>query len=190
MSGKDKEVESNDSQDNLNEEQETTQETTSEETVVEENAEEQEAEKTIEDEYAEMKDKYLRLYSEFDNFRKRTMKEKADIINSASGNVMKDVLVILDDFERAIDNNEKSEDIDQIKEGFKLIQNKFLNILKGKGLEWMDAKGEVFDPERHEAITRIPVQDDSEKGKVVDVVERGYNLNGKPLRYAKVVVGQ
>lgn len=188
MSGKEKEGESNKSQENLNEEQETVQGTATD-TVVEEKAEKQ-VEKTIEDEYADMKDKYLRLYSEFDNFRKRTMKEKADIINSASGNVIKDVLVVLDDFERAMDNNDKVDDVEQIKEGFKLIHTKLLNTLKGKGLEWMDAKGEVFDPERHEAITRIPVEDDTQKGTVVDVVERGYNLNGKPLRYAKVVVGQ
>jgi molecular chaperone GrpE len=146
--------------------------------------------KTIEEEYGELKDKYLRLYSDFDNFRKRTMKEKVDIINSASGTVIKDVLTVLDDFERAIENNENSEDIKQIKEGFKLIHTKLMNTLKAKGLEWMDAKGEMFDSEQHEAITQIPVEKKKDKGKVMDVVERGYNLNGKPLRYAKVVVGQ
>ena len=148
------------------------------------------AEESPKDDYAVLNDKYLRLYSDFDNFRKRTIKEKADIIGSASGIVMKDILSVLDDFERAIANNDKSEDIEQIKEGFKLIHSKLVNTLKSKGLESMDAMGEMFDAEKHEAITQIPVENKKDKGKVMDVVERGYNLNGKPLRYAKVVVGQ
>ena len=139
---------------------------------------------------ADLNDKYLRLYSDFDNFRRRTIKEKADIIDSASSDLMKNLLPIIDDFERAIANNENSDDLEGLKEGFKLIYNKTLNALKSKGLEWIDAKGKSFDPEVHEAITNIPVQDEDMKGKVVDVIERGYNLRGKPLRYAKVVVGQ
>lgn len=138
----------------------------------------------------ELQDKYVRLYSDFDNFRKRTIKEKADIISSASAGVIKELLEVLDDFERAIENNEKVEDINTLREGFKLIYNKTKHILEVKGLEAMSAKGEIFDPEIHEAITNIPVQDAKDKGKVVDVIEKGYNLNGKPLRYAKVVVGQ
>lgn len=139
---------------------------------------------------AELNDKYLRLYSDFDNFRKRTMKEKVDIINSASADVLKDVLVVLDDFDRAIANNEKVEDPAALREGFKLIQHKFLTILQSKGLEPLESKGEVFDADKHEAITNVPVTDESQKGKVIDVVERGYNLRGKTLRFAKVVVGQ
>lgn len=168
--------------------QEETQATTEEQgNVGEEN---NEANNQPGDELSELKDKYLRLYSDFDNFRKRTIKEKADIISSASGSVIKELLPILDDFERAIDNNEKVEDMESLKEGFKLIFHKLSNTLKQKGLESMDAKGEVFDAEKHEAITNIPVENEADKGKVIDVVERGYNLNGKPLRYAKVVVGQ
>ncbi len=150
----------------------------------------EETEVTPESAYAELNNKYVRLYSDFDNFRKRTIKEKADIIGSASGEVIKDLLTVLDDFERAIDNNEKVEDIDALREGFKLIHHKMDNVLQSKGLEPMNAKGEVFDADKHEAITNIPVQDAADKGKVVDVIERGYNLKGKPLRYAKVVVGQ
>ena len=147
-------------------------------------------EKTPEEKFEELQSKYLLLYSDFDNFRKRSIKEKADIISSASGEVIKDLLQILDDFERAIDNNDNVNDPDALKEGFKLIHHKFLNTLKAKGLEAMDAKGETFDADKHEAITQIPVEDEKQKGKVVDVIERGYNLKGTVLRYAKVVVGQ
>lgn len=146
-------------------------------------------EKSLEEKFEELQSKYLLLYSDFDNFRKRSIKEKADIIGSASGEVIKDLLGVLDDFERAIDNNEKVDDTEALREGFKLIHNKLLNSLKAKGLEAMDAKGEVFDADKHEAITQIPAEGD-QKGKVVDVIERGYNLKGQVLRYAKVVVGQ
>ena len=148
------------------------------------------AEPTVEEKLAEMNDKYLRLYSDFDNFRKRTIKEKADIIGMASSDMMKTLLPILDDFERAIANNENSEDDQGLKEGFALIYNKTLNNLKAKGLEPVEVKGEVFDAEIHEAITNIPAPSDDLKGKIVDVIEKGYNLKGKPLRFAKVVVGQ
>jgi len=146
-------------------------------------------EPTLEGEYNELNDKYLRLYSDFDNFRKRTIKEKADIISSASADLMGDLLTVLDDFERAIENNDKTDDIEVVKEGFKLIHDKFLNILKQKGLEHVEVEGEVFDPEIHEAITKIPAQTEDQKGKVMDCVEKGYTLKGKPLRFPKVVVG-
>lgn len=147
-------------------------------------------EPTIQEQYAELNNKYVRLYSDFDNFRKRTIKEKADIISTANGSLMTDLLGTLDDFERAIANNETVEDIESLREGFKLIHNKFFMTLKNKGLEPMDCKGDVFDADKHEAITNIPAPTDEDKGKIVDVIERGYNLRGKPLRYAKVVVGQ
>jgi molecular chaperone GrpE len=118
------------------------------------------------------------------------MKEKVDVINSASADVLKDILVVLDDFERAVSNNEKVEDLNALREGFKLIQHKMINILTGKGLVALESKGEQFDPDKHEAITNVPVADESQKGKVIDVVERGYNLHGKTLRFAKVIVGQ
>lgn len=147
-------------------------------------------EEELELKYSELNDKYLRLYSDFDNYRKRTIKEKSEMISSAGAGVMKDLLTILDDFERAVASNEKSEDPDGLKEGFQLIYNKFDNILKSKGLETMDSMGKPFDIEHHEAITNIPAPSDKEKGKVMDVVEKGYFLNEKVLRYAKVVVGQ
>lgn len=153
-------------------------------------AEEEVKTPTAEDQLAELNNKYVRLYSDFDNFRKRTIKEKADIISTANGGLMKDLLGVLDDFERAIANNEKVEDLEGLREGFKLIHTKFSTTLKNKGLEAMDCKGDVFDADKHEAITNIPVQDEEQKGKIVDVIERGYNLRGKVLRYAKVVVGQ
>jgi molecular chaperone GrpE len=143
-----------------------------------------------EEKYNALNDKYLRLYSDFDNFRKRTIKEKADLISNASSAVLKDLLPVLDDFERAIASNENTEDIDGLKEGFQLIYSKFRNILVAKGLKPMESKGTIFDLDLHEAITNIPVEDTEMKGKVVDVVEKGYYLNDKVLRYAKVVVGQ
>lgn len=146
-------------------------------------------ETTAEDQIAALNDKYIRLYSEFDNYRKRTNKEKLELIATASSGVLKDLLTVLDDFERAITNNESADDIDAVKEGFKLIHHKFKTILEGKGLKQMEAKGLDFDPELHEAIANIPAPSEDLKGKVVDDVERGYFLNERVIRYAKVVVG-
>lgn len=143
-----------------------------------------------EEKFSSVNDKYLRLYSEFDNFRKRTMKEKADLISSANASLLTDLLPVLDDFERAIASNEKTEDVDGLKEGFMLIYNKFHKILQAKGVKHMDSKGQPFDMDVHEAVTNIPVENDEDKGKVVDVIEKGYYLNDKVIRYAKVVVGQ
>lgn len=155
-----------------------------------ESEEELTKEEELELKISELNDKYLRLYSDFDNYRKRTIKEKSDMISSAGAGVMKDLLTILDDFERAIASNEKTEDPEGLKEGFQLIYNKFKNILTSKGLEPMDSMGKTFDIEHHEAITNIPAPTEEDKGKVMDVVEKGYFLNEKVLRYAKVVVGQ
>jgi molecular chaperone GrpE len=143
----------------------------------------------VSEQLKEAQDKYLRLYSDFDNFRKRTQKEKADLINFAAGDVIKDLLGVLDDFERAIQSNENNQDIESIKEGFKLLHHKIDLALKQKGLTEMECAGETFDAELHEAITNIPAGDDM-KGKVVDVVQKGYFLKERVLRYAKVVVGQ
>ncbi|MDX1651864.1 MAG: nucleotide exchange factor GrpE [Brumimicrobium sp.] len=140
--------------------------------------------------YNELNDKYLRLYSDFDNYRKRTIKEKSELISSAGAGVMKDMLSVLDDFERAIASNEKTQDPEVLKEGFQLIYNKFKNILTAKGLQPMDSFGKPFDLDHHEAITNIPAPSEEQKGKVVDVLEKGYFLNDKVLRYAKVVVGK
>ena len=163
------------------------------ETQEEVNAEAEEStEETVEevDELKALNEKYVRLYSDFDNYRKRTIREKADIISSASGEVIKDLLGIMDDFERAIANNENVEDVDSLKEGFKLIYHKMDTFLTGKGVEHLEAKEKVFDPEIHEAVTNIPAPTEDLKGKGVDVIEKGYTLKGKILRHPKVVVGQ
>ena len=138
----------------------------------------------------ELQNKFVRLYSEFDNFRKRTAKEKIDITKTASENVLRDLLPVLDDFERAIANNESVEDAESLKEGFGLIHNKLFKNLEVKGLSSMESKGETFDVDKHEALTNIPAPSEDMKGKVVDVVEKGYLLNDKVIRFAKVVVGQ
>lgn len=129
---------------------------------------------------AELNDKYLRLYSEYENYRKRTNQEKADLLLNGSREMMKAILPVIDDFERALAATED--------EGVQLIYNKMLKILEQKGLKAMEVKGEKFDENLHEAITRIPAAEESLKGTVVDVVEKGYYLNDKVLRYAKVVV--
>jgi molecular chaperone GrpE len=147
-------------------------------------------EPTQEDKYNELNDKFIRLYSEFDNYRKRTNKEKIDLISTASAGVIKDLIPVLDDFERAIANNEKVDNQESLKEGFQLIYSKFKSLLENKGLKQMTAKGEVFDSELHEAIANIPAPSDDLKGKIVDDVEKGYYLHEKVIRYAKVVVGQ
>jgi molecular chaperone GrpE len=143
----------------------------------------------LEGKLAETNDKYLRLYSDFDNYRKRTAKERIELIGSASEEVVKSLLPVIDDLERAIKNNEKATDISAVNEGINLVAQKFRNILTQKGLEVMDTTGKPFDVDLHEAITNIPAPSEDLKGKVVDEVEKGYLLNGKVIRYAKVVVG-
>lgn len=140
-------------------------------------------------ELKEANEKFLRLYSEFDNFRRRTAKEKLDITMSAGSEIIKELLPVLDDFDRAATNNEQSKDIDTIKEGFNLIHNKLNHILTSKGLKKLASQNEVFDVDKHEALTQIPAPSKDLKGKVVDVIEPGYTLNDKVIRFAKVVVG-
>ena len=138
--------------------------------------------------YDELNDKYLRLFSEFDNYRKRTAKEKIELSKTASESIMVDLLPILDDFERALQTME-NKDTDANYEGVLLIYNKFKRTLEQKGLEEIDAKDATFDTDEHEALTNVPVTDESQKGKVLDVIQKGYKLNGKVIRYARVVVG-
>lgn len=151
---------------------------------------EEQKEPTADEKYAELNDRFLRLFAEFDNFRKRTNKEKVELISNANAGILVDLLPVLDDFERAITNNENAEDINVVKEGFHLIFNKFKNTLESKGLKPMAAKGEVFDSELHEAIANVPASNNKEKGKVIEDVEKGYYLHDKVIRFAKVVVGQ
>ncbi len=153
------------------------------ETLIEEVPELTEAEK-LQTELYELKDKYLRLYSDFDNFRKRTAKEKLEMIQSASERVIVDIIPVIDDIERATTNAQEGE----ISEGIHLIFNKLFNTLAVKGLKPMDAKGAVFSADLHEAITQFPAPTEDDKGKVFDVVEKGYYLNDKVIRFAKVVV--
>ena len=132
---------------------------------------------------------FLRLMAEFDTFRRRTAEEKLALVSSASADTIKGLLPILDDCEIALANLEKSTDSEAAKEGTQLIFNKLTNYLKGKGLERIEAKGKDFDTELHEAVTTFPAPSEDLKGKVIDVVQTGYTLGGKVLRYAKVVVG-
>lgn len=139
-------------------------------------------------ELAEAKDKYLRLYSEFDNFRKRTAKEKIDTILNATEGLLKDLLPVVDDFQRAKEAMAKSEDVDALREGVDLIYTKFYKVLENKGLKPIEAKEQPFDVELHESVTQFPAGDDK-KGLVIEELEKGYFLNDKVIRYAKVVVG-
>ncbi|MFZ4784616.1 MAG: nucleotide exchange factor GrpE [Flavobacteriales bacterium] len=147
-------------------------------------------EEKLRKEVAEWKDKYTRLFAEFDNFRKRSMKERSELISGAAGDVIKELLPIIDDFDRAVKANEATDDVAVIKEGFVLIHNKMYRKLESKGLKPLDATGKPFDTDFHEAITSIPAPTEDLKGKVVDEVEKGYLLNEKVLRYSKVVIGQ
>ena len=153
---------------------------------VEKNSSENEIQKEDQD----FKEKYIRLYSEYENYRKRTAKEKIDLITNASENVIKELIPILDDFERAIENNKNVEDASVLKEGFDLIYSKMHKGLINQGLKPMEANGKDFDSEIHEAITKIPAPNEKLKGKIVDVIEKGYQINEKVIRYAKVVVGE
>ncbi|MBL1231667.1 MAG: nucleotide exchange factor GrpE [Flavobacteriales bacterium] len=148
-------------------------------------------EEQLEIEVKEAKDKYLRLYSDFENFRKRTQKEKLDLYKTAGEEVITALLPVIDDFERASKAMQDAKNIDSVKDGMKLIHEKMLSILKQKGLEPAKSQiGEPFNVEFHEAITQIPAPSKKEVGKVIDEVEKGYSLNGKVIRYTKVVVGQ
>lgn len=141
-------------------------------------------------EVAELKEKYLRLYSDFENFRKRTAKERIDLIKTASEEVLKDLIPVVDDFERAFKAAEKEADTQKIQEGNQLIFQKLVKILESKGLKPMeDLIGQPFNPDTQEAITQIPSPSPELKGAVVDVVEKGYFLGEKVVRFAKVVIG-
>lgn len=144
----------------------------------------------LEQKLQESNDKYLRLYSEFDNYRKRSLKERSELIKTASEDVFKSILPVLDDFERAIKASENLTDVLPIKEGIQLIYHKLKNNTMQKGLSAFECIGEKFDPDIMEAITHIPAGDETQKGKVVDEVEKGYKLGDKVIRYAKVVIAQ
>lgn len=177
------------------------EQTTSEASEAQENASSEEKELTAEEKLGkeleeaqkvidEQKDKYLRLSAEFDNFRKRTLKEKAELIKNGGEKAINAILPILDDLERALQNMQKAEDVKAIYEGVELIYQKFLKNLHQEGLEKMEPVGETFDTDFHEAVALVPAPSEEQKGKVLDCIQTGYKLNEKVIRHAKVVVAQ
>jgi len=164
-----------------------------EETAKEAEAEEIEAPKkepTAEEILAELQDRYLRLSAEYDNFRKRTLKEKIDLQKGANENLLEAILPVADDFDRAMLSVDEAKDIKAVKEGMKLISGKFNAFLSQQGVKEIEAVNKEFDTDLHEAITKIPAPSKKLKGKVVDVVQKGYFLNDKVLRFSKVVIGE
>ena len=145
----------------------------------------------VKTELSEIKDKYLRLYSEFDNFRRRTAKEKLDLVSTANEDLMIELLPVIDDFERAIKSFDSDNgDVENMKEGVMLIFNKLSNVTEKKGLKGMETNpGDDFNSELHDAISHIPAPEEKFKGKIIDTIEKGYYLNDKVIRFAKVVTG-
>jgi molecular chaperone GrpE len=152
-------------------------------------AETTEPAEAIGSELAVMKDKYLRLYADFENYRRRTAKEKLELISTASEGLMVTLLPVVDDFERAMQSLESATDAAAAMEGINLIYSKFTKILEAKGLKPMNSKGEPFNADLHESVTQFPAPTEDLKGKVIEEIEKGYLLNDKVIRYAKVIVG-
>lgn len=138
----------------------------------------------------EQKDKYLRLSAEFDNFRRRTLKEKMELTKYAAEDTLKSILPVVDDFERAMKSLDITTDIEAVKEGLRLIHGKFIEFLKTKGVTEIEAMGLPLDTDKHEAITLIPAPEENLKGKIIDVIEKGYILNEKVIRFSKVIIGE
>lgn len=155
-----------------------------------EKTEEKKSEPDINALYEEMKDKYLRLSAEFDNYRKRTLREKADMLKFGSEDTLKDLLPVIDDLDRALKAIETATEIKAVKDGLQLITNKFYEFLKTKGVKEIEAVGKELDTDLHEAITKIPAPQEDMKGKIVDVIQKGYTIHEKVMRFSKVVVGE
>jgi len=141
-------------------------------------------------ELSELHDKYLRLAAEYDNYRKRTLREKMELIQNAGESLLMDILPVVDDFERGIEVTSNAEDMDAIRKGMDLIYNKLKDFLTNHGVKEIKAMNEPFDTDWHEAVTNIPAPSDDMKGKIVDVIQKGYTLNNKVMRYSKVVIGE
>ncbi len=156
----------------------------------EETAKEEPAQEDWKSKYEQLNDSYLRTRAEFDNYRKRTLAEKAELIKNGGEKVLSSILGVVDDFERGLDAMEKAEDIAAVKEGMTLVYNKLQKFLEQNGVSVIETKDQTFDTDLHEAITMISVADASMKGKVMECVQKGYYLNGKVIRFAKVVVAQ
>lgn len=144
----------------------------------------------FEEKFNEMNDKYMRLSAEFDNYRKRTLKERMEMMKNAGEDILINFLPVMDNIERAKQSIDDAKELDAIKEGISLIHKNISDFLTGRGISEINAIGEVFDTDLHEALTKIPAPEDELKGKVVDVIEKGYKIKDKVLRYAKVVVGE
>ena len=165
-------------------------ETAKQETVEEETAPETDDLSVALKELEELKDKHLRLQAEFDNYRRRTLKEKADLITSGGERSLKDLLPVVDDLERAMESIKSAQDVEAVKEGMELILNKFKDYLTKQGVAEIEAKDVAFDVDKHEAVAKFPAPSEDMKGKVIDVTKKGYTFNGKVIRYAQVVVGE
>ena len=144
----------------------------------------------LEEKFNELNNTHLRLHAEFDNFRKRTLKEKADLIRNGGERVLLDIITLVDDFERALNALHSAEEKDAILEGMDLIYNKFLSFLKQHGVKEIEAIGLPFDADRFEAVTTVPAQEEKQKGVVIDCIQKGYELNDKIIRFPKVIVGE
>lgn len=140
--------------------------------------------------YNELNNSYLRLNAEFDNYRKRTLKEKTELIKMGSERVLLDIITVVDDFERALENISKTEDVEAVKEGIDLIYNKFSTFLTKHGVKEIETINQPFDTDKHEAITTIPAQSEETKDKIVDCIQKGYMLDDKIIRYPKVIVAK
>ena len=157
---------------------------------MQDSVEEKSKEVELEEKLAELQDKYLRLSAEYDNYRKRTMKEKVELLDGAKEEVLMHILPVVDDMERAMDVIKDAKDLNALKEGMNLIYNKFTGFLNQQGVKEIEALDKEFDTDIHEAITKIKVEDKKKSGKVVDVVEKGYKLREKVIRFSKVVIGE
>ena len=146
--------------------------------------------KVFEEKTQELQDKYLRLSAEFDNYRKRTLKEKTELIKTASEDLMIKIIPFVDDIERGLNAVNTSQDLEAVKQGMNLIYGTFKDFLQHNGVKEIEALNQEFNTDFHEAVTKIPASDESQKGKVVDVIEKGYMLHDKVIRYPKVVVGE
>lgn len=171
----------------LNEQNENIEET--DDILSEEEEQTQELEK-LQDEYNTLNDKYLRLNAEFDNFRKRTIREKAELIKSGGERVLTEIITLVDDFERALASMNDAKDKSALLEGMELIYSKFIQFIEQHGVKEIEVIGKEFDPEHSEAVTTIPTEDESQKGMVIDCIQKGYKLNDKIIRYPKVIVGE
>lgn len=201
MSEKDKEILEDAVNENVGTNDENVHESTEQENAGEENVEPESTELTNEErvqkeldeaneKIAMLEDRYLRQIAEFDNYRKRTMKEKAELIKNGGERTIEAILPVLDDFERALNNMAKDENAAEAMKGVELIYNKFIGILKQNGLQKIETEGADFDTDYHEAIAMVPAFEESQKGKVLDCIQSGYMLNEKVIRHAKVAVGE